>query len=372
MQRDASSSYLVALLATGEEIRNGDILNSNAQEIAARLFQNGIQVGTHMVTGDRTDEIEAAIHFLLTSHRALIITGGLGPTSDDLTRYALAKALNKELILDEPTRQYIFDRLKKLGYEKPPENNRQQALFPEGGTIIPNANGTAAGYYVEQHAQIIFMLPGPPLVCLPMVDDVVLPTLKKHSFQKILHHQKWLLFGVSEGQIAEELDAIAKPYECMTGYRLWYPYIEFKIYSNNQDDFSELLPKIEKAIAPYIIDTGKLSASDYLKKLLTTSHLILNITDEATGGLLESTLKTPETAPFLHFSKEAISDLTIEIKGLEEFWRNISSLKTNIEICFSYQNDKKIIKKEIPLRGMRVKLFAVEYICLKILKFLKT
>lgn len=362
MQRDERSSHLVALLATGEEIRNGDILNTNAQEIAARLFNHGIQVGMHMVTGDKIAEIEAAIHFLLSNHRALIITGGLGPTSDDLTRYALSNALNKELILNEALCNDIFNRLKSLGYEKPPETNRQQALFPESATIIENPNGTAAGCYIEENNQIIFMLPGPPIECLPMVDEIVLPILKKNDFQKILFHQKWLLFGVSEGQIAEELDAIAQPYQCMTGYRLWYPYIEFKIYSNHQDDFNELIPRIEAAIAPYIIYDGKYSASDYLKQLLTTSDLTLNIRDEATGGLLETTLKAPET---IHAFQSA-GDLQIEVKGLNEFWHKISSTKTEIEINFAYKGKTKQIKKEIPLRGMRVKIFAVEYVCRKV------
>ena len=370
---DAVSTYLVSLLATGDEIINGDILNSNAQEIAARLFNNGMQIGMHMVAGDRIAEIEAAIHFLLKSHRALIITGGLGPTSDDLTRYALAAALNKELVFDEQSWHSISDRLKNLGYDKPPETNRQQALFPEGATIIPNPNGTAAGCLIQQNEQIIIMLPGPPLECLPMLEKYALPALQNQGFQKVLYHRKWLLFGVSEGQIAEELDALAKPYQCITGYRLWYPYIEFKIYSNNQDDFNTLTPLIEKTLAPYVIEDGKYSASELLRRTLITSNLSLYINDVATGGLLESTLRTPDTEAYLHFSQHSnatANDLKIEVKGLDEFWQGQSSLKTTIEITFSHHTTQKQIKKEIPLRGMRVKSYAMEYACRKMYQFI--
>lgn len=359
MHRDAVSPYLISLLATGDEIRNGDILNSNAQEIAARLFNHGMQIGMHMVTGDRVAEIEAAIQFLLISHRALIITGGLGPTSDDLTRYALSNALKKELIFDENSWNSIVERLSSLGYDKPPETNRQQALFPAGATIIPNPNGTAAGCMIQQNEKIIFMLPGPPIECLPMLDEAVLPELINQGFQKTLYHKKWLLFGVSEGQIAEELDALAKPYECITGYRLWYPYIEFKIYSNNQNDFNDLTPQIEKTITRFLIQDGKYSASELLRQTLVSSNLKLNICDLATGGMLESTLRTPETNSHLHFGYQANatpSDIQVEIKGLDEFWQGSSVLKTTIEISLTQINITKKIKKEIPFRGMRVKL----------------
>ena len=149
MPRDLSAINKVALLATGDEISNGDILNTNTKELAARLFNHGIHIGNHLVTGDNTADIELAIKFLLDSHDALIITGGLGPTSDDLTRYALSKAINRPLHFHEEVWQNIVNRLRHFGYDSPPPSNRQQAIFPEGASIIPNPNGTAAGCFLE-------------------------------------------------------------------------------------------------------------------------------------------------------------------------------------------------------------------------------
>ena len=251
MTRERPISHTIALLATGDEISQGDIINSNSQEIALRLTHQGMQVRMHMVAPDSIAEIEQALLFLLNTHQAIIITGGLGPTSDDLTRYALSKALNRPLVFDEATWETICNRLQRFGYPTPPESNRQQALFPADGTIISNPNGTAAGCMVQQQNQFIFMLPGPPNECLPMINDMVLPVLKKAGFPRILYNKKWLLFGVSEGKIAEELDRLARPYACVTGYRLFYPYLEFKLRSNNQSDFETLVPLIEKAIAPH-------------------------------------------------------------------------------------------------------------------------
>ena len=138
MTRETSIPYKIALLATGDEISHGDIVNSNAQEIALRLANNGMQTRMHLVAPDSIREIEQAMQFLLDTHEALIITGGLGPTSDDLTRYALSKVLNQPLVFDEETWEALCSRLKRFGYTTPPESNRQQALFPKNAAIIPN------------------------------------------------------------------------------------------------------------------------------------------------------------------------------------------------------------------------------------------
>lgn len=359
----------VALLATGDEIKNGDILNTNSQETARRLFSHGIVLGTHMVVGDQTQDIETAISYLLQTHQALIITGGLGPTSDDLTRYALANYLKKELIFDATTWNTIVQRLKNFGYKTPPDTNKQQALFPEGAMIIPNPNGTAAACMVEINKQWIFMLPGPPAECLPILDGVVIPTLLQHDFKHEFYLKKWLLFGVSEGEIAETLDAISKPYACTTGYRICYPYIEFKIYSDHEKDFLDLTSKINEAVKNYIIEDGQFTASDKLKQLLSKLAVKIFISDTATGGLLETTILTPETFEKIIFVKDssrAGHDYYIELKGLTEFWQRIESKMTSIDVIIQ---DKKITR-EIPLRGIRVKQYAVELACRIVYKYL--
>lgn len=368
MTRDMTIQNKIAILATGDEITNGDILNTNSQIIAQKLFKSGMQVGMHMSARDNISDIEQCIIALLKTHRALIITGGLGPTSDDITRYALSKALKQPLLFNEMVWEDICKRFQLLGYTgTPPEGNRQQALFPESATIIPNPDGTAAGCFSLDENQIVFMLPGPPNECLPMVDAVVLPTLEKANFTEIVFYDQWLLFGVSEGHIAEKLDAIAKPFDCTTGYRLFYPYIEFKLYSNNRDDFNALVAVIEKEMAPYIIDTGKQTASALLIKKLLSLPSILSIRDLATGGLLEHTLRTPETSPHLDFTSSV--DPMIEIKGLEEFWQGKKSNQASIEITFANGHS---LKKTFPFRGNRVKQYAVEYICQQIYLFLTT
>lgn len=370
MSRETSKTHKIALLATGDEICNGDILNTNAQEIARKLFDNGMHVGMHMSTADHTGEIEQAINFLLQSHDALIITGGLGPTSDDLTRFALGLAVKKPLVFQEECWQLIVARLKHFGYDTPPESNRQQALFPDGATIIPNPNGTAAGCLIRHNSKIIFMLPGPPMECLPMLNQVVLPELKSGDFQQVQYHKNWLLFGVSEGQIAEELDQLAKPFDCVTGYRLFYPYIEFKLHSNKQHDFNTLEPLINKAIAPYLIGNGQHTASELLREKIARLTTPLHFCDRATGGLLESTLETPKTHTHMKFSSNRKSKHNVLIEGLTEFWRETDTTLTRLTLHLNLNEKCNTLDVEIPFRGARVKQYATEFICWKVLEFL--
>ena len=376
MSREDNTPHKIAILATGDEISKGDIINSNSQEIALRLTNRGMNVRIHVVVPDTISELELAMAFLLKSHDALIITGGLGPTSDDLTRFALSKIIDKPLVFDETTWNKICARLKRFGYGVPPESNRQQALFPEGAMIIQNPNGTAAGCLIKLKNQIITMLPGPPRECLPMLDNSVLPELINAGYQHVSYHKSWFLFGASEGKIGEELDLLAKPYDCVTGYRLFYPYIEFKLHSNNAEDYAKLLPIIEKAIQPYLISTGEVTASALLQDYLANTNYTLDIHDQATGGSLQAWIETPQTRRHLHFYHDSKNfndaNIQIEIQGLNEFWEEKTDiLYAHLEIIFSSKKQQKKVEVEIPFRGKRVVRYAVEFICSKIYEFLQ-
>lgn len=372
MTRESTvSQNRIALLNTGDELVQGDILNSNSQIISHKLFKSGFKPDIQMVVPDIIDQIEQSIRYLLETHRALIITGGLGPTSDDLTRYALSRAVNETLVLNDDVWEMILARFKQLGYKgSPPEGNHQQALFPKTAKIIPNGQGTAAGCIVEWNNKFIFMLPGPPSECLPMVDTYVLPTLLNNGFKEMLWYESWLLFGIGESLLAEKIEPICKAYDCTTGYRLAFPYIEFKIFSNHQKDFSALVLKIEHAIQPYLLGDGKQTASEKLRESLKHSNKKVSICDRATKGLLEMTLSRPDTHQQLNFrSKNPL----IEIEGLCEYWNGEDTADTSLEIIFNKEGKHEVAQKVIPLRGRnkRVLEYAVEFICYEIYNHIK-
>jgi nicotinamide-nucleotide amidase len=248
-----NTSPRIALLATGNELVEGDILNTNGQAIAKKLIEHGFLLGLQVTAADIEEDIAAGLKFLLTNHAVVIITGGLGPTSDDRTRYALSQVTQQSLQFNEDIWNYIRERsIQRFGRE-PHAANRQQALFPEHAIVLPNPHGSAAGCKMQYENKLIYMLPGPPHECLTMFDDYVLPDLLQLSLHQAREKLSWRLQNVKEGEIAALIDEAVKNYPVTTGYRVEMPYLEVKIYTQHHDHYDEMLTVIEKIIGPYIV-----------------------------------------------------------------------------------------------------------------------
>ncbi len=242
----SKKSLKVALLATGDELTYGDIVNTNSQQIAKLLTEQNIPVGLHIISSDDKLDIKNTILFLLKSHTSIIITGGLGPTSDDRTRFALSIAIKKSLVFDNNSWQHIVARIQtRYPGRALPESNRQQAWFPKGAIIFNNPHGTANGCGLKLKNKWIFMLPGPPHECLTMLQTYVLPQLIQADYPQEIYRKKWMLMNVSEGQIAEELDRLVAQHGVLTGYRIAKPYLEFKIQCQNKLNFERAVQQIE-------------------------------------------------------------------------------------------------------------------------------
>tara|TARA_R110000868_G_scaffold362686_2_gene624900 strand:- start:17567 stop:18631 length:1065 start_codon:yes stop_codon:yes gene_type:complete len=346
-----------ALIATGDEITDGDVQNTTGPAIARELVEHGLQITEHRMVPDDEAAIQHTIEALLANNDYLFITGGLGPTSDDRTRFALAKALKKELMFDESNWDAIVERLTSFNLAIP-EGNRQQALFPEGATVLTNIHGTAAGCHVEHNGKHIFMLPGPPHECLPMFHEYIIPQLPLGQQHK-LH---WMLMGVGEGDVAERMDKALADMPCRTGYRAAYPYLECKVWADDDATLKQCANIIEPLLQPNIVNKEHLMASEQLKQQLLASDKTLNIYDAATGGLLKATLLSPKTKHCLNFSSQATD---INITGLDAYWlqEDIGS-QTSVTI----EINGELTVKEMIYRGKHNRDFVVEWGCWQILQ----
>lgn len=366
----------IALLATGDEIINGDILNTNAQQIAQSCFGEQITIGQHMVVADVEQELTQSINYLLQTHDALLTIGGLGPTCDDRTRFAIAKALNTPLNHDEDTWQHIQNRLTEFGLTAP-ESNKQQALFPQGATILPNPNGTACGCMIQhkinaRNDKLIFMLPGPPKECLPMFNDHVLPVLLNRNFANKRFFHKWLLFMVSEGHIAQQTERLLEKYpSCDPAYRIAFPYLEVKLFTQQQKEFTEAIALLDNAFNESKFFDGNWRASDLLVNKLQETTVIISIKDEATGGLLEQQLTQPGLTS-INFHQALNHSWLLKISGLKAYWNNKKNIRTCELAITLISPEDRIIKQnfQIPYRSDRTPLYAMEYCCKFLLEIL--
>lgn len=201
----------VAILSTGSEIISGEIQNINSTFIAQNLTEHEIIIGEHLTTDDDPKNLKSGLKFLLDNNSAVIITGGLGPTDDDQTRFMISEIINKELIFNQNSLNRIKDRLNKKNIEVK-ENNKRQCLFPEGSIIIPNNNGTASGFIIENNNKIIAALPGPPQENQSMVLESVIPYLINADFIYEQYKLRWEVINFPESNLAEAITPIAKKY----------------------------------------------------------------------------------------------------------------------------------------------------------------
>jgi len=363
----------IALFATGDELIDGDTLNTTQKQIAKSIVSEGFSVGYHLSAKDDLQSIMAGLKFLSAAHTTIILTGGLGPTSDDLTRFALAAFLELDLVEHAVALAHIEDRLKRAHLPMN-TNNRQQALFPAAAVLLANPQGTAMGCYLQHQAHEFFLLPGPPKECMPMFQDQVLPMLRQRLKKQADIQLKWRLFGVSESQIAEKLERALAPLagQYATGYRLEMPYLEFKIRC-----LPALVNTIQAIIDPlvcsYIIAPVEKRASTLLYEFLLQHSEPVVFLDEVTGGLLQTLLQTPQNVSKVSFDAETTSGQRFYLTGLDDYWQQQGSKgTTEMSICYQTPEKTQLETHTVPYFNQSVVFFAAELIAARVLEMLQS
>lgn len=191
------------LLSVGTELLLGSIVNTNAQYLSGRLSELGFDVYYTTVVGDNLERLKAALEIAASRADAVITTGGLGPTGDDLTKETIAEFCGVRCVMDEESRARIEERFKS-GHMYMPESNFKQAEMPEGCIILRNDNGTAPGAIVESENCIFIMLPGPPGEMKPMFENSVKPYLERFS-DSVIRSRTLRVFGLGESAVDEKL-----------------------------------------------------------------------------------------------------------------------------------------------------------------------
>ena len=344
----------IAILATGDEIVEGDVLNTNAYHFAHALSLQGLQVVTQLSCRDIEAEILSSLHFV-ANHDIVITIGGLGPTVDDLTRFALSKYLDQTLIEYPEAITHIQSRVSSM---RP--NQYREALFPKHHTtLIPNAFGTALGAMIQHQQQLLVMLPGPPRECLPMWENHVLPYLSNH-YPHQNTWQRWLLFGVAEASIALDIAACLAGEDYDIAYRLSLPYLEVKVKAKNM---AAITAKLTPLFAPFTIADSQQRAAAALRHYLAQHDILVSIDDNMTHGLLESMLFTPILAQKISFSRMFTHHFSF--KGLESYWQQKTDADTLIATYLdSSEHYQTLIQDD-------VRMLAAEWACGVILRHIR-
>jgi nicotinamide-nucleotide amidase len=284
---------LAELLTIGDEILYGQIVDTNSQWMSVELDKVGIKVIRKTTVGDQEDEILTA--FAEAEKRAdiILITGGLGPTSDDLTKPLLAKYFNCKLEIHEEALQEITAFFKSRGREMI-EPNRQQAALPVCCTKITNPIGTAPGMWFEKEGKVFMSMPGVPHEMKKMMTERVIPKLKEKFHTPNIYHKVIRTIGIGESFLAEKI----APWENSLPEHIKLAYLpslgEVKLrltgFSNSssqlESEIDVLVEKLKVIAGDYIYGYGDESIEVVIGKMLRERKLTLSMAESCTGGYL--------------------------------------------------------------------------------------
>ncbi len=287
------------IIAVGTEILLGQIVDTNTRLVGQVLADLGIDVYYQTVVGDNEVRMRAAIDLAAKRSDLVILTGGLGPTKDDLTKQVVAAYLGKQLVEDEAAMLKI-KRHFEISQRKMTANNRLQALYIEGSKPLANETGLAVGdFYQAEQGPDFMLLPGPPSELRPMLFKVALPLLKQAYRQdQLLSSRVLRFFGIGESQLASQLDDLI---ETQTNPTI-APYakdnevtLRLTASAKDEQEAQDLLDGLESKIAKrcgqYLYGYGDdNSLAQVVMTKLIEKHLTITAAESLTGGQLQAAL----------------------------------------------------------------------------------
>jgi len=282
-----------AFLAIGDEIVAGLTTDTNSGFIASELRAVGVEpVGGFSVTDDE-DDIARTLERALEDADLVVCTGGLGPTADDLTTAVVARVAGRELVLDEASLAHIESRFRTRGIDMPP-NNRKQALFPAGATIIPNPNGTAPGFVAAVHRggreRWVACFPGVPRETRAMVRDWLVPWVAARHPDRRFLSRTYSTFGLTESRLDEMLAGVVSADEARLAFRAAFPRIQARLTVSGTpgDDLEGRLDALEarvrERLGHHLFAVGDEGMEETVGRLLRERGLTLAVAESCTGG----------------------------------------------------------------------------------------
>jgi nicotinamide-nucleotide amidase len=211
------------ILTIGDELLRGEIVDSNKSFLSDRLLSLDVETRFHASVHDDPADMTDAFRRAAARSDVVLVSGGLGPTRDDLTCEVLARSFGRELRLDEEALETIRAFFRSVGRDMT-ENNAKQAYFPEGAEVLPNPIGTAPGFVLEEHGTLFFCLPGVPREMQRMMDEQVLPRLARRAGGgRVVRARLLRTFGMGESTLDDELKDIAASGDVTLGFRTSFP-----------------------------------------------------------------------------------------------------------------------------------------------------
>lgn len=282
------------IICVGTEILLGNIVNTNAKYLSEKCAEFGLSLFYQEVVGDNPERLEETVKLALSRSDVVIFSGGLGPTTDDLTKETVSKAFGLKLVEDKRARAELEERMNRFGH-KMTDNNYKQAMVPEGQRALYNHNGTAPGILIEKNGKTAILLPGPPKELIPMFEEYCVPYFKSKS-KETIYSIMVKMIGIGESAAAARINDIilnntnptVAPYAKQTQVHL-----RITAKGKNEDECKQLIDpvykQIEDELGKYIYTTDEsLDIEDVVVRKLIDNKLTISCAESLTGGMIAS------------------------------------------------------------------------------------
>jgi len=282
----------IELLTVGTELLLGFTIDTNGAELARALASIGVEVARRTSVGDDRAAIQDAVGAALDRTGAVLITGGLGPTRDDITKHAVAELLALPLEFHDAIWQQLVERFRGLGRE-PVASNRSQAEVPRGGTVLRNRWGTAPGLWLESSRGLVIMLPGVPLEMRNLLAHEVIPRLAPRAGNQVIRSRTVRTTGIPESTLAERLGDIEDAIRPLgLAYLPGLEGVDLRLTSRgvaaSESDvrLAAAASELRRRAGEHAYGEGEETLADIVVGLLRTAGRTIGVAESCTGGLL--------------------------------------------------------------------------------------
>ncbi len=283
------------IISIGDELLIGQVINTNQAFIAERLNSAGVFADRMTTVGDNEQEILDVFHKAFSTYSVVTVTGGLGPTHDDITRAVVCKFFNTDLVLNDEALDNVNNIFARRNVP-PRKINEDQALVPRGCTVIQNRHGTAPGYFFERDNKFFFVMPGVPYEMKAMMDDFIIPFLTKQNTGSVIRHLTLKTTGIAESFLADQIGDVKDIFSPESGITLAFlpgPLgvrlritVKAKTIDEADRNIRDIEKKLRSKVEKYIYASGDTELEDVIGTLLKERSLTLSVAESCTGGLI--------------------------------------------------------------------------------------
>jgi nicotinamide-nucleotide amidase len=319
------------LISIGDELLSGTTVNTNAAWLGEQMAGLGLEVNWVTVIRDTPAEIETALQTALNRADLVITTGGLGPTPDDLTRQAVSRFFNAELVLHPG----VLENMKKIFAGRNltmPEVNQVQAMIPQTAALLDNPAGTAPGFELERQGKVFYFLPGVPLEMKMMMERTVLNSLKERFGLRPVPEHLFRTTGIPESRVYEKIADILERYpEFRTAFLPKTSGIDIRLKNylfrpEAELRFTSCIAEIRSCLGKYIFSESAESLSEVIGKILTGKKLSLALAESFSGGLVADWItNVPGSSAYFkgsvitYSNKSKIDLLKVSARSLDKY-----------------------------------------------------